>query len=104
MLVVATASAQTFSSGTGEQPHVTEVYVMSRTKILLNGEKTNLRGLRKYLSANHIDSAKVGTLLPTPLKVFPTFNSVVELMKEHNVEAEWYQDPEFKQLFFEKGN
>ena len=101
LLTLGISNAQATAPDSVEQEFVIEVYVMTRAKILLNGETTNLRGLRKYLSSNQIDSAKIGTLVPTPLKLFPTFNAVVELLDEEAVEAEWYQDPEFERPFFD---
>lgn len=77
------------------------VYVFSKSKITLNGEKISISKLDKYLSENQVQNAKIGTLKPTPLKVFPTFEKVVKLMEKYKVKAEWYSDPEFQKLFFD---
>ena len=101
LLTLGISNAQATAPDSVEQEFVIEVYVMTRAKILLNGEHTNIRGLKKYLRANQVDSARIGTLRPTPLEVFPTFNAVVELMNEYGVDNEWYRDPEFTRPFFE---
>jgi hypothetical protein len=77
------------------------VYVFSKSKITLNGEKISIPKLDKYLRWNQVQNAKIGTLKPTPIKVFPTFEKVVKLMKKYKVKAEWYSDPEFQKPFFD---
>jgi len=77
------------------------VYVFSKSKITMNGEKISISKLDKYVRLNQVQNAKIGTLKPTPLKVFPTFEKVVMLMKKHKVKAEWYSDPEFQKPFFD---
>lgn len=77
------------------------VYVFSKSKIILNGEKISIPKLDKYLRMNQVQNAKIGTLKPTPLKVFPTFEKVVKLMEKYKIKAEWYCDPEFQKPFFD---
>jgi len=77
------------------------VYVHGKSKITLNGEKISMSKLDKYLDSNHLEEAKIGTLKPTPIKVFPTFEKVVKLMEKHNIKVDWYRDPEFQIPFFE---
>ena len=76
------------------------VYVFSKSNITLNGEKISIKELDKFLEANHLKKAKIGTLKPTPIKVFPTFEKVVRLMEGHKINVEWYRDPEFQIPFF----
>ena len=78
------------------------VYVHGKSKITLNGEKISMSKLDKYLEVNHLDKAKIGTLKPTPIKVFTTFEKVVGLMEKHKIKVEWYRDPEFQIPFFDK--
>ena len=77
------------------------VYVLSRSKILLNQEKMRISKLENHLMLNQITQAKIGTLKPTPLDVFPTFEKVIQLMEKYNVEATWYSDMEFQKPFFD---
>ncbi len=77
------------------------VYVFGKSKVTLNGEKTSIPKLEKYLRTNQIAQAKIGTLKPTPMKVFPTFEKVVKLMEKYNIEAVWYRDPNFQKPFFD---
>ncbi|WP_375587437.1 hypothetical protein [Flagellimonas aurea] len=77
------------------------VYVFSKSNITMNGDKISIKNLDKYLEANHLEKAKIGTLKPTPMKVFPTFEKVVGLMEKHKINVEWYRDPEFQIPFFE---
>ncbi|HBU78348.1 MAG TPA: hypothetical protein DEF18_09620 [Muricauda sp.] len=77
------------------------VYVYSKSNITLNGNKISIKKLDKYLEENHLEKAKIGTMKPTPMKVFPTFEKVVGLMEKHKINVEWYRDPEFQIPFFE---
>lgn len=77
------------------------VYVFSKSKITLNGEKISMKKLDRYLQDNQVGKVKIGTLKPTPMKVFPIFDKVVKLMEKHKIKAEWYSDPEFKKPFFD---
>ncbi|WP_194768727.1 hypothetical protein [Tamlana sp. I1] len=78
------------------------VYVYSKSKILLNGNKTSIPKLDKYLRNNRVNQAKIGTLKPTPQKVFPIFEKVVNLMKKYNIKTEWYSDSDFQKPFFDE--
>ncbi|QLG45898.1 hypothetical protein [Costertonia aggregata] len=50
---------------------VVTVYVYGKSKVTLNGEKTNFSKLEKYLRTNQIAQAKIGTLKPIPIKSVP---------------------------------
>lgn len=100
LLIPLLSIGQSQSSSTTDSDFVT-VYVDSKSKIFLNGEKIRMTDLEKYIASNKIVQAKIGTLKPTPLDVFPTFEKVVQLMKKYEIETSWYSDPEFQIPFFD---
>ncbi len=105
LLVSTIVFAQTVEPSYEQDHQIVEVYVLSKSKILLNGEKSSLRKLEKFLVEHKPESALIGTLKPTPLKVFATFEKVVYLMDQSGIDANWYRDREFEQPFFdEEGN
>ncbi len=77
------------------------VFVFSKSKITLNGEKISIPKLEKHLKNNRITKAKIGTLKPTPLTVFPTFEKVTNLMEKYQIKSKWYSDPDFQKPFFD---
>ena len=78
------------------------VFVTDKGKVMLNGEKSNLKKLELYLKSSDKTKAKIGTITPTPLEVFVVFQRVVKLFEVHNIDAEWYRDPEFSKPFFDE--
>jgi len=96
-----------FSFGQGEldsisgNDKVISVYVFSKSKITLNGERISIQKLDKHLKNNQITQAKIGTLKPTPIKTFSVFEKVVKLMEKHEIKAKWYSDPGFQKPFFD---
>lgn len=89
------------SSKTNDDNYIL-VYVDLKKKILLNGQKSNLKKLEKYLQTTNRTQAKIGTIKPTPLDVFAKFEKVVQLMKNYCIESKWYSDNEFTVPFFKE--
>ncbi len=77
------------------------IFVNEKGKIIMNGEKTKLKSLEVILEDTDKKLAKIGTVKPTPQKVFSTFQQVVSLCEKYKIETEWYRDPEFSVPFFE---
>lgn len=78
------------------------VFVTEKGKVMLYGEKSSLKKLERYLEESNKTQAKIGTVKPTPLKVFAAFEKVVELFESHNMKTNWYRDKEFSTPFFEE--
>jgi hypothetical protein len=78
-----------------------KIYVDEKSKIILNGTRTNLTQLDKLLQTQQTKYAKFGTIFPTPLKVFRTVEQVNSLLTKYHVPSTWYKDPEFTKLAFD---
>jgi len=77
------------------------VYVDGKKSITLNEEKSSITKLEQYLQTTSKKQAKIGTLRPIPMDIFPEFERVVQLMKDYQIESEWYADKKFSIPFFE---
>lgn len=102
MILVSTLTFGQSEASVDEQSvRVVKVYVLTKSELLLNGEKINLAKLETYIKKNSLSRAKIGTLNPTPIKTSALFRGVVGLMAQYNIKAEWYEDQKFKHPFFE---
>jgi hypothetical protein len=78
-----------------------KLYVNEKSKIILNGNKSNLTMLENLLQTQKISHAKFATIFPTPLKVFATAEKVDLLLRKYHVTSTWYKDPEYTKLAFD---
>ena len=83
-------------------PNGNYIYITSKKKVILNGEKSSLHKLKLYLKETDERIAKIGTVKPTPLPVFAIFEEVVQLCEKYNIEAIWFRDQAFTIPFFDE--
>lgn len=78
------------------------VFVNKKRKIILDGEKSSLLKLERFLEKTDKTKAKIGTLKPTPIAVFAEFEKVSRLFKKKGIDTDWYRDSDFTTPFFEE--
>lgn len=72
-----------------------KIHIDKKARVYLNGEKSSLIKIEKYIERNKPQNAKLATVFPTPMRVFAIVEKANHILDKNAIKTEWYKDPKF---------